>query len=133
MTDRAILLANEAFYRAFSDRDVAAMDRLWAVDVPVACIHPGWGPLAGREAVMRSWRRILGNAGAPAVACREPRLLRHGDVATVICFEAIENAFLVATNLFIRQGDDWKMVLHQAGPTAERPSAEETPASGLLH
>ena len=36
-----MLFANEAFYRAFADRDMAAMDGVWAVHAPVACIHPG--------------------------------------------------------------------------------------------
>ena len=40
--DEAVLFANEAFYRAFADRDVEAMDEVWAQGVPVACIHPGW-------------------------------------------------------------------------------------------
>jgi hypothetical protein len=133
MTDQAILLANEAFYRAFAGHDLAAMERLWAVGVPVSCIHPGWGPLSDRDAVMRSWRRILGDSRAPTVSCRQPRLFRHGDVAAVICFEAIEGQYLVATNLFVRQEAGWKMVHHQAGPTAERPTAEEAPAPGRLH
>ncbi|MFO1059544.1 MAG: nuclear transport factor 2 family protein [Dongiaceae bacterium] len=133
MTDQAILSANDAFYRAFAGHDVAAMDRLWAVGVPVSCLHPGWGPLDGREAVMRSWRRILSSAGAPRVACRAPRLMRYGEVAAVVCFEEIEGQYLVATNLFVRQDDGWRMVLHQAGPTAERPGEEESPAPGRLH
>ena len=61
--ERAVLAANAAFYRAFAERDVAAMDALWARSTPVACIHPGWQVLNGREAVMASWRGIL--AGVP--------------------------------------------------------------------
>ena len=42
MTDAdAVLAANLEFYRAFTMRDVAAMDALWARDAPVACLHPG--------------------------------------------------------------------------------------------
>ena len=40
--NRALLAANEAFYRAFASRDAEAMAGLWARTVPVACIHPGW-------------------------------------------------------------------------------------------
>jgi hypothetical protein len=36
-----VLFANEAFYRAFADRDIDAMDALWARGEPVLCIHPG--------------------------------------------------------------------------------------------
>ena len=39
--EHAVLAANAAFYRAFAERDVDAMDALWARSIPVACIHPG--------------------------------------------------------------------------------------------
>jgi len=57
--EREVLEANAAFYAAFEQRDPEAMDALWAREAPVACLHPGWEPLFGREAVVGSWRRIL--------------------------------------------------------------------------
>jgi hypothetical protein len=30
----------------------------------VSCVHPGWPVLVGRQTVLESWRRILGNPGA---------------------------------------------------------------------
>ena len=79
--ERAVLAANAAFYRAFAERDVAAMDALWARSVPVACIHPGWQVLNGREAVMASWRGILAGV-PPAIRCSEAiaRVAGHGGV-----------------------------------------------------
>jgi hypothetical protein len=50
----AVLAANLEFYRAFTTRDVDAMEALWARQAPVACVHPGWPPLADRKAVMES-------------------------------------------------------------------------------
>jgi hypothetical protein len=61
----AILFANNAFYIAFRGRDLEAMDDLWAREAPVACIHPGWHALSGREDVMDSWEGILTNPNAP--------------------------------------------------------------------
>ena len=52
MARDAVLFANEAFYRAFADRDIAAMEETWASEAPVACIHPGWSPVIGRERVL---------------------------------------------------------------------------------
>lgn len=50
------------------------MDGMWATDAPVACIHPGWGPIVGRDAgVMRSWHDILANPASPEVTCASPR------------------------------------------------------------
>jgi len=56
---RAVLAANEAFYRAFAARDFGRMDGLWATGSFVTCIHPGWGVVRGRDAVIASWRSIL--------------------------------------------------------------------------
>ena len=124
MARDAVLFANEAFYRAFADRDIAAMEETWASEAPVACIHPGWSPVIGRERVLASWRAILANPASPAISCRRPQAFIHGDSAFVICYEEIEGAVLIATNLFVREGRSWKMTHHQAGPVAT-PSEEE--------
>lgn len=120
----AILFANEAFYRAFADRDLDAMEGLWAQGVPVMRIHPGWGPLTERDAVMASWRAILTGRHSPSIRCQRPETFQYGDVAAVICFEVIGQSFLVATNLFVRQQGRWKMVHHQSGPSNQAPSAD---------
>lgn len=117
----AVLFANEAFYRAFADRDAEAMDEIWSRTAPVACVHPGWGPLYGREAVMRSWFAIIRNAESPAIRFHDARAVVHGDSACVLCFEEIDENWLVATNAFVREGSLWKMVHHHSGPTAARP------------
>src|SRR6516164_8495922 len=62
MTDSdAVLAANLEFYRAFSARDLTAMDALWARRVPVACLHPGWTALKDRTGIIESWDDILSN------------------------------------------------------------------------
>jgi len=117
----AVLFANEAFYLAFNGRDFAAMDALWAQDAPVSCIHPGGGPIFDREAVMASWKSILGHDSSAAIRFHAPRVRMLGEHAVVVCFEEIAGNTLIATNVFAREGRAWRMVHHQAGPTAETP------------
>lgn len=126
----AILFANEAFYRAFAGRNFAAMDELWARDHPVACIHPGWGPLAGRAEVMASWEAILNHPAQPSISCLAPEAYVLGDTAYVICFEEVGGSYLLATNIFVRQGAVWRMVHHQAGPTSATPPQQEPDPGG---
>ena len=131
----AVLAANEAFYRAFTARDFAAMDALWAAEAPVACIHPGWDALVGRAAVMESWAAILGGPGAPQIRCEGARAFVLGPSAFVICREVMQAGRLIATNVFTQEKDGWRMVHHQAGPTSQAqpsPPATERPP-GPLH
>ena len=122
----SVLFANEAFYQAFADRDLAAMEAIWAERAAVACIHPGWGALEGRAAVMQSWRGIMGNAASPRIRPRAARVHLLGEAAAyVICFEEIDGQFLLATNLFVREDGRWRLAHHQAGPTNDAPPAED--------
>jgi ketosteroid isomerase-like protein len=128
MSDRdAILFANEAFYRAFAGRDVDAMAALWADDVPVACVHPGWPPIYGRDEVLKSWAAIIGNASQPEVRCHEPRPFITGAAGFVLCYEEVGGQYLLATNVFVRHGAAWRMVHHQSGPTAGKPAPSREP------
>lgn len=128
-----LLFANDAFYNAFSSRDAAAMDELWAHRTPVTCIHPGWHALISRDDVMQSWRSILGNPGSPSITCRGAQAVARGEVGLVICYEVIGGAVLVASNVFIREGDAWLLMHHQAGPCESLPAelAGEQPAESV--
>ncbi|MFT3912980.1 MAG: nuclear transport factor 2 family protein [Anaeromyxobacteraceae bacterium] len=113
-----VLEANQAFYRAFSRKDAAAMDLLWAEAHPVACVHPGWDVLDGREDVMGSWEAILDGDGAPQVAVSLAQAHVLGEVAFVTCHEVVDGGRLAATNVFVREAGRWRLVHHQASPIA---------------
>jgi ketosteroid isomerase-like protein len=113
-----VLEANEGFYRAFAARDVEAMASLWAEAAPVACIHPGWDVLDGREEVLRSFRAILESPSAPDVRCTMAQVHLLGEAAFVTCHELVQGARLVATNTFVREGSAWRLVHHQASQLA---------------
>lgn len=115
---RSVLAANEAFYQAFATRDLAAMEALWATEVQVACIHPGWNVLRGRDLVLASWRSILGGENPPDVMCGNASAHVLGDSAFVVCEEQVAEDVLVATNVFVREGGRWKLAHHQAAPVA---------------
>jgi len=130
----AVLFANEAFYRAFADGDMRAMEQVWAGRDDIACLHPGWGPIFGRSEVLASWKAIMAaGAEAPGILCFDARAQIHGDVAVVVCFEQLPGGRLVATNLFRREGSVWKMILHQAGPTAAGPGPGSDRPTGAVH
>lgn len=113
-----VLAANDAFYRAFNQRDIAAMELLWARSTDVGCIHPGWNVLQGRQAVMSSWRGILANPDQPRIVSGGATVILLGGVAVVLCRELVAGAPLAATNLFVLEDGVWRIAHHHSGPVS---------------
>ena len=129
MTDSdAVLAANLEFYRAFTMRDVAAMDALWVRRSPVACLHPGWTALTDRAAIISSWTGILSNPAAPRIACYDERVLMFGDTALVLCEEELDGGTLAASNFFVREDGVWRLAHHHAGQIVRREAASRRPS-----
>jgi len=121
-----LLFANEAFYRAVTDRDLDMLDALWSITTPASCLHPGWPPLHGRDEVMESWRRIIMGPGPPMIECVAATAhLIDAQVGLVTCYERIGEEWLIATNLFVREGAGWSLFHHQSGPAGAPPEEDE--------
>lgn len=143
----AIKLANEQFYRALTNLDLSAMETIWAHDEAVRCIHPGWEIVEGWDSVRRTWELIFNSTSGLQVEPSEVKVRVEGPMAWVCCLETITSREVEggittarATNLFIRRGDLWKMVLHHAsqvpsdrsdaagpGGAAEGPDEDDEP------
>jgi ketosteroid isomerase-like protein len=133
MNDKeAVLAANAAFYQAFEAGDPEAMAAVWSVGPLVACTHPGWTAIVGRDDVLESWARILeGSAGR--VSCFDPIPNVMGDAAFVTCGESVGSNLLAATNVFVREGGAWRLVHHHASPVARAFVKEGPRASDPVH
>ena len=118
--------ANVAFYDALTNRDLAAMERLWFPADWVECVHPGMPPLRGWEAVHESWAVLFATASALMVAPTDVQVRLVGDVAWVGCDERMAHA----TNVFVRHDDQWRMVVHHASPVPF--AGPPVPESGTL-
>ena len=129
MTDSdAVLAANLEFYRAFAARDLAAMGALWARQSPVACLHPGWTALKDRTEIIESWEGILSNPNAPRIACFDEQVFLYGDVALVMCEEELEGGTLAASNLFVREDNEWRIAHYHAGQVVRRHTESRRPS-----
>ena len=121
-----VLFANEAYYAAFLSGDYEQMETLWAHSQTISCIHPGWHHLVGRDSVMGSWRSILLGSDLPEMELKNPIATIYGNLAVVICYEVFKEATLVATNVFVKEAESWKVLHHQAGG-APLPPVEDEP------
>jgi ketosteroid isomerase-like protein len=115
-SEEAVFAANERFYQAFNQKDPAMMDDAWAAGHAVSCVHPGWNVLEGRADVLDSWHSILGNPNQPRIVSGGATATVFGDIAVVVCRELVAGSPLVATNVFVLEGDEWKLLHHQSGP-----------------
>lgn len=113
-----VLAANQALYAAFNARDANAMAALWAEDVPVACIHPGWAAVRGHANVLATWEAILANPDQPRIIVGAAEAHVTGDLAWVLCRELVSGSPLAATNLFERREGRWRVVHHHSSPVS---------------
>jgi ketosteroid isomerase-like protein len=123
-----------AFYDALNRADVEALMLLWADDDEIFCIHPGGPRLHGHAAIQASWEAILEQGGLqirPSQLSETHNLMSA--VHTVIegvTSNASEPAHLLATNVYMKTPQGWRMVLHHVsvapGPA---PDARHLPSS----
>lgn len=120
----AVLQANDAFYRALSLADLKAMQQAWLDSPDAVCVHPGWPPLYGWQAIFESWQQIFENQGPLRIWASQAEVRLHGLTAGVQCLENIDTGQIAgagllqtrANNVFRRAGGHWKLLEHHAAP-----------------
>ena len=120
------LFANDTFYLAFAQKDIHAMERLWATQHATVCIHPGWPAITGRQQIVASWRSILSNPEQPGIDFYNATANRVGTTVMVTCYEQLSGSICVATNGFVREGAAMRLFHHHAGPCANPPQPTGT-------
>ncbi len=121
MDEQSALFTNEAFYLAFTQKDVDAMDALWASSQPLVCVHPGWEALTDRQEILASWQQILRNPRQPGMDFHHAVAHSYADLVLVTCYEQLPGSVCVATNGFVEEAGVVKMVLHHSGACAHPP------------
>lgn len=132
--------AEAAFYEAFEAADLDAMMEVWAEDEEIVCVHPGGPRLAGFEQVRGSWAEIFGSGQRLKVHISNQVVLSGMMLAIHSVHENIllqgesrSRAPITTTNVYLRTGKGWRMILHHGSPApAEaRVPAESSPK--ILH
>ena len=115
--------AESAFYAAFEARSLDAMMAVWSDDDSIACVHPLAAPLNGRTAVATGWHSMFEAAGQFRVQVELAHEIREAVQVIRIVREYLfigqetePRPPILATNVFRREADGWRMVLHHASP-----------------
>ncbi|WP_157251936.1 nuclear transport factor 2 family protein [Nonomuraea typhae] len=135
----AIETVNQAFYTSIENADLDKMTEIWAEDTlseQVSCVHPGWSLLSGRSEVLRSWALIMANTTYIQFVLTDVSTVVLGDVAVLTCVENIltageegEASFaagkVVASNVYIRTPQGWRLWMHHGSPVLQGDDDEE--------
>ncbi len=131
-----------ALYEAMRRGDVEGLMALWSDDDEICCIHPGGKRLVGASAIRASFEAIFGHGAIDAEPHRVRRLESHSSAVhsvleriRVRSSEGEQFAWVVATNVYLKSADGWRLVAHHASPgtAGEAPEALEVPSTSTLH
>lgn len=99
------------------------MSDAWEHSDRVVCTHPGWRTLRGWGSVSASWVAIFGGPQQLQFVLTVETVAVEGDTAWVTVDENLidpsgASGTVAATNVFVHDGERWKMVAHQGSPVA---------------
>lgn len=129
-----------AFYEALQSGDIEKLMACWADEDEVVCVHPGGGRLVGLGAIRASFDAMFANGTIQA----RPEKVRRVEVmggsvhsvlerVDVLTEEGPRHAYVIATNVYHKTAQGWRLVAHHASPgtPSEMHEVSETPP--VLH
>ena len=129
-----------SFYEAMQAGDVDRMMQVWADEEDIACVHPGGPRMVGTLAVRAGFEAVFAS-GPVHVAIEHVRRMESAVCAVHHVTERVSahgpdgprTAFVMATNVFLRTSQGWRMVAHHASPGMAEDLPDITEPRGVLH
>jgi ketosteroid isomerase-like protein len=129
-----------AFYEALRSGALDKLMACWADEDDIVCIHPGGPRLLGAVAISASFESMFANGGIPATPAHIRRVdsmasaVHHVlEQVEVMTPDGLVQAFVIATNVYHKTAQGWRLVVHHASPG--RPDEVQLMAQGpkVLH
>jgi uncharacterized protein (TIGR02246 family) len=130
------------FYEALQQGDIDKLMALWADDDEIVCVHPGGPRVIGTAAIRASFEAIFANGGIPVRPEQVHRMtllgaaLHHLVERITVPAEAggaaaTEEAWVCATNVYVKTALGWRLAAHHASPglAGEAPPLVDAPAT----
>ena len=116
-----------AFYEALQSADIEKLMACWADEDDILCIHPGGPRVVGMGAIRVAFDAIFGHEGSIQV---HPESIRRVDTLTAAVHSVLERievmtsegpakAYVLATNVFHKTPQGWRLVAHHASPGSQ--------------
>ena len=132
-----------AFYDALRAGDLDRLMACWADEDEMVCVHPGSGRLVGVLAIRAGFEALLSQGGVAVQAtqiCKIESLTSavHSviEVLQIMTPQGARQAHVVATNVYHRTAQGWRIVAHHASPgtpAADAVAAPPPTPSQTLH
>ena len=129
-----------AFYEALQKGDIDKLMACWADEDDIVCVHPGGPRLVGLGAIRAAFDAMFSNG---SIRAWPERVRKVESMASVMhnVLERIEvltdsgpdTAYVLATNVYHRTGQGWRMVVHHASPGTQNEAQEVSEAPPVLH
>ena len=129
-----------AFYEALQRGDIDALMTCWADDDEMFCVHPGGPRLVGPGAIRAAFEQMFGNG---AIHATPARVRKVESLASAVhnVLERIEvltpdgprHAYVLATNVYHKTAQGWRMVAHHASPGTPQAPDEASDPPQTLH
>lgn len=111
------------FYEALQRGDIEQLMLCWADEDDIVCVHPGGGRLVGMASIRASFEALFANGSVHAfpeqvhkvqsLVSAVHSVLERVDVLTEA---GPRQAYVVATNVYHKTTQGWRMVAHHASP-----------------
>ncbi|MFN0183849.1 MAG: YybH family protein [Aquabacterium sp.] len=128
------------FYDALREGDIDKLMAVWHDDDEVTCVHPGGPRVIGPRAIRAAFEAIFAN-GTISVQAEKPHRVQSLDAAVHSVVERItlraegqeQSGFVLATNVYLKSAQGWRMVAHHASPGTTDEPVEIVEAPSVLH
>jgi uncharacterized protein (TIGR02246 family) len=129
-----------AFYEALERADLEAMMDVWAEDEEIVCVHPGGQRHTGYEQVRESWAQIFSGSQRLSVHLSN-QVYMHGMMLSIhslhenilVQGEARQRGTVVCTNVYMRTGNGWRLLMHHASPAPQAAPVRGADLPKILH
>ena len=130
----------QQFYEALQHAELDRLMDIWADEDEVSCVHPGGPRVVGLAAIRAAFETVF-QQGPIAVTPERVRRLHTGDTAIHQVLERVQvegadglqSAWVIATNVYLKTSQGWRMVLHHASPGTGHDIQEVVQEPTILH
>ncbi len=129
-----------AFYEALQSGDIEKLMVCWADEDDIVCVHPGGPRVVGAGAIRAAFEAMFANGSIRAQA-EKVRKVEAMSASVHSVLERIEvlteegprHAYVIATNVYHKTAQGWRMVAHHASPGTPREMQEISDSPQVLH